>query len=410
MLEISYLPSVRQHFPGRLTRARHLLAAVALTLFGTADSHAGLFKPYVLLPAGGWPVALASGDLDADGHRDIVVANECDGCDILVFFQGPGGTFTSPVHVGTVLSPSVAVGDFDKNGLLDIVAASGAGVSVFLQTSPRTFAAPINISLFQGSYKVAVEDIDRDGYDDVIAVPWGSNSDGIVHILLNDHQGGFTLVERTLAHYGYDDLKLADLNGDGINDMLVVSGEGAVRNNIGVLYGTGDSSLFGAPTYLDAGYSAAWWSAAVTRVQGHLPSLALIPLDGLYVQLLSQPSSGTFSATATLPFNSWASGLLAADLNGDGRVDLATVTGTQFQYWTQHCAGGFEPRRVLEVPWANYQNSHQFTVGDFNGDGLPDVAIASDNQGVVLLLRDPDFLSEVSFESGSLCDWSGTSP
>lgn len=390
--------------------AKRLLAALALALLGAADSRAGLFKPYVLLPAGNWPVALAAADLDADGHQDIVVANECNSCDVLVFFQDPAGTFTAPVHVGTVLSPSVAVGDFDKNGLLDIVAATGEGVSVFLQTSKRTFAAPVEISLFQGSFKVAVEDIDHDGYDDIIAVPWGSNSDNIVHILLNDTQGGFTLVERTLAHYGYDDLKLADLNGDGIKDMLVVSGEGVVRNNIGVLYGTGDSSLFGAPTYLDAGYSATWWSAAVTPVRGHLPSLALVPEDNLYVQLLSQPSAGTFSATATLPFSGWAIGLLAADLNGDGRVDLATVIGTQFQYWTQHCAGGFEPRRVLEVPWANYQNSHQFAVGDFNSDGLPDVAIANDNHGVVLLLRDPAFLSEVSFESGSLCDWSGTSP
>ncbi len=61
---------------------------------------------------------------------------------------------------------------------------------------------------------------------DIIAVPWGSSSDNLVHILLNDTHGSFTLSEETLNHYGYDDLKLADLNGDGINDMLVVSGQG----------------------------------------------------------------------------------------------------------------------------------------------------------------------------------------
>jgi hypothetical protein len=41
------------------------------------------------------------------------------------------------------------------------------------------------------------------------------------------------------------------------------------------------------------------------------------------------------------------------------------------------------PRHVVEVPWANYQNSHEFTLGDFNGDGLSDLALASDNRGVV---------------------------
>src|SRR5436305_434637 len=391
-------------------KAKHLLTAVALTLLGAADSHAGLFKPYQLLPVSGWPVALASGDLDADGHRDIVVANECSGCDLLAFFQGPAGTFTSPVHIATLPSTSVAVGDFDKNGLLDVVAAAGGGVTVFLQTSTRTFAAPVNISLFQGALKVAVEDIDHDGHDDIIAVPWGSNADDIVHILLNDNKGGFTLVERTLAHYGYDDLKLADLNGDGINDMLVVSGEGVVRNNIGVLYGTGDSSLFAAPAYLDAGYSSTWWSVAVTPIPGRLPGLALMAESAPYVQLLSQSSAGAFNATATLPVDNWPEGLLAADLDGDGRVDLITVTGNRFQYWPQNCGGGFGPPRFLEVPWSNYKNTHQFAVGDFNGDGLPDVAIASDNKGVVLLLRDPDFLSDKSFESGSLCEWSATSP
>lgn len=388
----------------------NLLTAIALTLFGAADSHAGLFKPYQLLPVSGWPVALASGDLDADGHRDIVVANACNGCDLLVFFQGPSGTFTSPVHVGTLLSTSVAVGDFDKNGLLDVVAATGGGVTLFLQTSPRTFAAPVDIALFQGAFKVAVEDVNGDGRDDIIAVPWGSNADDLVHILLNDSKGSFTLSEETLAHYGYDDLKLADLSGDGINDMLVVSGQGTTRNNIGVLYGTGDSSLFGPPTYLDAGYPSLWESIVVTPMPGHLPSLALASGDNLFVQLLSQPSAGSFNATVTLPVDSWPEGLLAADLNGDGRVDLATVRGSKLQYWPQNCGGSFGPPRALEVPWANYQNSHEFAVGDFNSDGLPDVAIASDTSGVTLLLRDPGFLSDKSFESGSLCEWSATSP
>ena len=121
-------------------KAKHLLTAVALTLLGAADSHAGLFKPYQLLPVSGWPVALASGDLDADGHRDIVVANECNGCDLLAFFQGPAGTFTNPVHVGTLLSTSVAVGDFDKNRLLDVVAARLAALRP--DTSPQQHVPP----------------------------------------------------------------------------------------------------------------------------------------------------------------------------------------------------------------------------------------------------------------------------
>jgi hypothetical protein len=86
------------------------------------------------------------------------------------------------------------------------------------------------------------------------------------------------------------------------------------------------------------------------------------------------------------------------------------VRGGEFQYCQQKCGGGFDPRHVVKVPWANYQNSHEFTSGDFNGDGLSDVALASDNHGEVLLLRDPDLLTEMSFESGSLCEWSGVSP
>jgi hypothetical protein len=391
-------------------RARLLLALVLWTLFGAAESRAGLFKPYTVQPAGGWPAALASGDLDGDGRRDIVVGNDCNNCDVQVLFQGPAGTFASPVHLAAGTATSVAVGDFDKNGLLDVVAANGGGVTVFPQTSPRSFAAPVDIGLFQGAFKVAVEDVDRDGHDDIIAVPWGSNADNLVHILINDTHGSFTLSEETLNHYGYDDLKLADLNGDGIDDMLVVSGQGTTRNNIGVLYGTGDRSLFGPPTYLDAGYPTGWWSVAVVPVPGHLPSLVLASTSDLLLQVLSQPSPGTVSATATLPVSNWPRGVLAADLNGDGRVDLATVSSTEFQYWPQNCGGSFEPYHVVEVPWANYQNSHQLTVGDFNGDGLSDVALASDNHGVVLLLRNPDFLTEKSFESGSLCEWSGVSP
>lgn len=392
-------------------RAKPLLAACfLLTLFGAAQSRAGLFKPYGVQPAGNSPVALASGDLDGDGRRDIVVANECNQCGVMVLFQSPTGTFASPVHVATWTSTSVAVGDFDKNGLLDVVAANGGGVTVFLQTSPRSFAAPVDISLFQGAFKVAVEDVDRNGHDDIIAVPWGSNADDLVHILLNDTHGSFTLSEKTLVHYGYDDLKLADLNGDGINDMLVVSGQGTIRNNIGVLYGTGNTSLFGPPAYFDAGYPSLWGSVAVVPVPGHLPSLALASTSNLFLQVLSQPSPGTFSATATLPVNQWPTGILAADLDGDGRVDLATVKGGEFQYWRQNCGGELDPRHVVRVAGGNYQNSHEFTVGDFNGDGLSDVALASDNYGVVLLLRDPDFLAEMSFESGSLCEWSGVSP
>jgi hypothetical protein len=127
---------------------------------------------------------LASGDFNADGKTDLVVANNAD--DSVSILLGNGdGTFTLQSSIALPVTPfRVVARDIDADGKLDLVVArrNSATVSILIGKGDGTFGAPIDFGVGAGPQFIAVTDLNGDGLVDIVTP---NEDDGTVSILLN---------------------------------------------------------------------------------------------------------------------------------------------------------------------------------------------------------------------------------
>jgi len=156
-------------------------------LLGNGD---GTFQAPVNYGAQEYPSSIAVGDFNTDGKLDLVVANELSmgpnnytNGSVSVLLGNGDGTFRSAVNYGAGVSPdSVAVGDVNGDGKLDLVVANqgSANVSMLLGNGDGTFQAAVNYSTGEYPFSVALGDLNGDGQPD-LAVGNSAN----VSVLLN---------------------------------------------------------------------------------------------------------------------------------------------------------------------------------------------------------------------------------
>ena len=197
------------------------------------------------LSVGATPVALAVADFDGDGKTDVAIANETANTVTIMLGNGSGG-FTqaggSPYIVDT--NPiSLAVGDFNGDGKVDLAAANYGSndVSVLLGNGAGAFTQPAGspFPVGTGPYSVAVGDFNGDGKADLVAANLGSNN---ATVLLGNGGGGFTQETGSPFAAGSAPISVAaaDFNGDGKTDLAVADETG---NSVTVLLGLAGVNL-----------------------------------------------------------------------------------------------------------------------------------------------------------------------
>ena len=135
-------------------------------------------------------VRVAAGDLDGDGHADIVVTNGINAS--VRVFHGDGMPFTGPLQnftavPGKIAGLSATVGDFDGDGKNDLAVAALSGpstVHTFKITSAGTIIGdPVDFDAFPGTggARLSVADANGDGNEDIVAVP-GPGGGSTIHI------------------------------------------------------------------------------------------------------------------------------------------------------------------------------------------------------------------------------------
>lgn len=341
------------------------------------------FTPAVGGPVsvGSGPVSMALGDVNGDGKLDVVTANNRD--NNVTVLLGTGGGFAqaagSPFSAGA--SPrSVALGDVNGDGKLDIVAANYTdnNVTVLLGTGSGSFApaarSPFAVGLSPMS--VALGDVNGDGKLDIVT----ANQNGYsASVLLGDGAGGFAEAAGSPVSAGNTPVSVAlgDLNGDGKLDIVTAN---YLANTVTVLLGNGRGGFApsaGSPFAVPG--SNPWPnSVALGDVNGD-GKLDLVTADGNNntLTVLVGDGVGGFAPAPGSPMSTGtarASGVGVADVNGDGKLDIyACLSTNAVTVLLGDGAGGFTA--APGSPFAVGAGAYSGALGDVNGDGTLDIVV-----------------------------------
>jgi uncharacterized membrane protein len=266
-----------------------------------------------------------------------------------------------PSGAGADALPIVAVGDFNGDGIPDIVSAPHGGIAISLGNGDGTFAAPLipNLDSGDGINAFGVGDFNGDGITDLLV---DDEDTGKLTVLLGKGDGTFTVGQS--MPFNTQSIAIADFNGDGKLDLAL---SGSAQTTI--LLGIGDGTFTAAPNQPQIGSSQV--VAADFNGDGKL-DVAVSPSNGATSILLGN-GDGTFTSTSNQP-QITASQLVAADFNGNGKIDLAALDlmGDTVTIVLGNGDGTFSAASTFPTG----SSASSLAVGDFNGDGKPDLAVA----------------------------------
>jgi hypothetical protein len=324
------------------------------------------------------PQYLAVGDFNGDGKPDVVTVS---GGTASVLLGNGNGTFQSAVNSTTVKYPSsVAVADVNGDGKPDLITASylNSTVSVVLGNGNGTFRSPVNYAV-ESPICLAVGDLNGDGKPDLaVGTHYSKNA---ISILLGNGDGTFGAASSVAAGYGSNAVAVGGFNGDGKLDL--VTQFNAVPGGA-VLLGNGNGTFQSAVNYTGAG-----GPVAVADFNGDHKA-DLCEFENGEVALLLGNGNGTFKPAKDYYYagglNLPPGGLAVADINGDGRPDVIIANGHDYSDCISVLLNN--GKGILAAPLLYVADVGPIAVAaaDFNGDGRADLVVANNDSTDVSVL------------------------
>lgn len=333
------------------------------------------------LSAGPQADAVAIGDVNGDGHPDLAINNEYTTSTVSIFLGNGNGTFRAARNFDVGYFPSaVALADLNGDGRLDLVVANEGShsVSLLLGNGNGTFSAARNLASGAFPLSVALADMNGDGRTDLTVVNNRSNS---VSLFLGNGNGTFQAARNRTTGYSPQSVAVADVNGDGRRDLEIANtGNGvAPGNTVSILLGNGNGTFQAAHNFTTGVFPR---SLHVADLNGDgRADLAVANRNSDSVSVLLGNGNGTFAVARNLAAGSQPGTVAMADLNGDGHVDLtvSNYLSSTVSVLLGNGNGTFLPAQNF----ATTLTPASVAIADLNGDGYADLLdVCSDFEGI----------------------------
>ncbi len=342
---------------------------ICVLIIAYAESKTSGKANTITIRVGKTPNSVEVADLNNDKIPDIVIANGGDSSVTILLGKGKG-IFTeakgSPFYAGYAPN-DVVIADFNKDGKPDLVFANHTKkyLTVLAGDGSGGFkplkGSPFPVEVFPHTHGVATGDFNKDGNLDLVTDSWGNDR---IEILFGNNGHGFntpgTFIQ--VGKHPYQRIRTADLNMDGNMDIVTTNLDG---NNTTILLGNGKGGF--------------------------------------------HQSTGSPFACGDSPF-----GVAIGDINGDGKPDLVIVnsptitsnnTGRDgLTILIGDGTGGFFP--LQGSPFTAGKSPSRVAIGDINGDGINDIAVANYNSDsiTIFLMNKKTVASSYSLHFGQKPD------
>ncbi len=368
-------------------------------------------------------------DFNGDGKPDIVSidVNAANTTPQLRVRQGLAtGKFTdlatTPINVsgltgGQSNTGYLAAADFNGDSKQDVVftttpLGSGAStISATLGNGDGTFATQSDYASPGVVVGLAVADLNGDGKPDIVFLSDPSNAgpadltQTTIEAMLNKGDGTFQAAQAITPQANLEQLAVADVNGDGKQDLVVTTGNAFTSSvgNVLVYLGNGDGT-FQKPSSLSVGTYPGALTIADMNSDGH-PDIIAATTDSNsnpFIDILLGKGDGTFqtATSAALP-QGGVSSLAVADLNGDKKPDIVLTACCGLA--NTMAALGNGDGTIAEAGILGTGVSSTFIkINDFNGDGIPDLLLTSNSYAIDVFLSSPSTVSATYPTSTSL--------
>jgi hypothetical protein len=359
---------------------RILLAfGLYVALQSTASSAAFDFKPPVRMEFAGTTWAVAVGDVNADGRDDMATIV---GSGLEVFLQDADGALSIRISLG---SPpldylTVTLGDVDGDGGNEVLVGHDSGLMVY-KWDGSGLAGENQPSQYPCWY-MATADLDLDGVTDVFC--HGRYGDATLYYSGPGYGFGSPVYMLTAIHANSlccttFDFELADVTGDGTPDLIAA---GSTSNSFLVYPHDGTRGFLPAVAY-PYPYEDNIWSRTIEVADldddgvDEIVAANSCGMPCSSILLYKRGANGYFYLSREMPTYESPSVILARDIDKDGRHDLIVGHGGWFTVGLYMGRAGGLSTSEWRFDVQTQGGSDRYALGDLNGDGLVDLAIAN---------------------------------